>query len=96
MNLTRRNVLALGGMAITSSLIPLNVALGDEHDIKVAIEEFTNGAPISEEGVTLTLPELVEDGNLVPISIDAAGATSIVIFAPENPVAKVGRFNFGE
>ena len=96
MNLTRRNLLALGGASITMTLLPLNVALGGASETKLAIDALTGGAEIIDEGVSLTLPELVEDGNLTPLRVEAEGAVFITIFAQENPIPEVITFNFGE
>ena len=48
-----------------------------------------------EGGLTLTAPEIAENGNTVPIAVDAPGAVAIAIFAAGNPTPKVVTFNFG-
>ncbi len=90
---TRRDSMALGLGAAAVTLIP-SVASATPFDD--AIAAFTGGAPIAEGGVVITAPEIAENGNTVPIEVEAAGATAIMIFASKNPVPSVATFNFGE
>lgn len=91
MNLTRRDALALGLGATAASLLPLRaVAASDD-----AIAAFTGGAETGAGGITLTAPEIAENGNTVPVSVDAPGAVSILVLATGNPTPGVATFNFG-
>jgi sulfur-oxidizing protein SoxY len=91
MNLTRRDALALGLGATAASLLPLRaVAASDD-----AIAVFTGGAEVGTGGITLTAPEIAENGNTVPVAVDAPGATSIMVLATGNPTPGVATFNFG-
>jgi len=91
MKLTRRDALALGLGATAASFLPFRaMAAADE-----AIAEFAGGAAAGSEGLTLTAPEIAENGNTVPISVSAPGATAIAIFATGNPTPKVVTYNFG-
>ncbi|WP_372604554.1 thiosulfate oxidation carrier protein SoxY, partial [Actibacterium sp.] len=60
-----------------------------------AIAAFTGGADIGEGGLTLTSPEIAENGNTVPVSVSAPGAASIMLLASGNPTPAVCTFNFG-
>ena len=60
-----------------------------------AIMAFTGGAEASEGGITLTAPEIAENGNIVPIAVEAPGAVSITVFATGNPLPGIATFNFG-
>ena len=60
-----------------------------------AIAELTGGADTTEGGVTLTAPEIAENGNTVPIGVDAPGALEVTLFADGNPVPNVATFKFG-
>ncbi len=92
MEFSRRDTLALGAGAVALAVLPFQVnAAADE-----AIAAFTGGADVAEGGVTLTAPEIAENGNTVPVSVDAAGATSILLLAAGNPTPGVATFNFGE
>ena len=60
-----------------------------------AIAAFTGGAELGSGAITLTAPEIAENGNTVPIGVDAPGATQITLSADGNPVPNVATFNFG-
>ncbi len=91
MNYTRRDALVLGAGAAVAVFMPLQVFAASEE----AIAAFTGGAEVSEGGVTMTAPEIAENGNTVPIAVSAPGATEIMIFATGNPVPEVIKFTFG-
>jgi sulfur-oxidizing protein SoxY len=56
----------------------------------------TGGADAASAGISLTAPEIAENGNTVPISIDAPGAVAITVLAAGNPLPGVATFNFGD
>lgn len=91
MSLTRRDTfgLALGAMALTVLPFRANASVDD------LISEFTGGADIGDSGVELTAPEIAENGNTVPISVDAPGASEILVLAAGNPTPAVATFSFG-
>ena len=93
MQATRRKILMMGSgtfavCALTG--LPAFATATDE-----AIAAFTGGADVTEGGITLTAPEIAENGNTVPIEVSAPGAESIVILAAGNPNPGVATFNFG-
>jgi sulfur-oxidizing protein SoxY len=92
MEFSRRDTLALGLGAAALTVLPFRTQAASD-DI---IAQFTGGADIVEAGVTLTTPEIAENGNTVPIAVDAPGAQAILVVATENPVPEVVTFNFGE
>ncbi len=94
MELTRRNALMIGAGAFAATLLPAG-AFASPEDTEKAIAEFTGGAEVGEGGIDLTTPEIAENGNTVPISVDAPGAVAIAVFANGNPEPKVCVFNFG-
>ena len=91
MQLTRRDTLALGLGAAALALVPFRATAMTEDKISA----FTGGADMADTGVTLTAPEIAENGNTVPIGVDAPGAVSIMILAAGNPLPDVATFNFG-
>ena len=91
--LTRRDTLAIGLGASAVAMLPVTAMATPVDD---AIAAFTGGAEMADTGIAITAPEIAENGNTVPISIDAAGATEIMIIATGNPTPSVGRFMFGE
>ena len=92
MDFTRRDTLALGMGAVALTVLPfrVNAAVDD------VIAEFTGGATMADSGVTLTAPEIAENGNTVPISVESGGAVAIMVLAAGNPTPGVATFNFGE
>ena len=92
MEFTRRDTLALGVGAAVLTMMPFRVnAAADD-----AIAEFTGGAAMADSGVTLTAPEIAENGNTVPISVESEGAVAIMVLAAGNPTPGVATFTFGE
>jgi sulfur-oxidizing protein SoxY len=92
MELTRRGMIALGAAAAAVTLMP---ALPAYAAVDAAVQAFTGGAAVGEGGITLTTPEIAENGNTVPITVSAPGAVSIMLLAAGNPNPDVGTFNFG-
>ncbi len=91
MELTRRQTLAMGAAAAMVATLPLRArAAADD-----LIADFTGGADIGTGGITLTAPEIAENGNTVPISVDAPGAEAIMVLAMGNPTPAVCTFKFG-
>jgi sulfur-oxidizing protein SoxY len=92
MQLSRREALGLAIGGVAASMLPLRaMAAGAEE----AIAAFTGGAAVGTGGLTLTAPEIAENGNTVPVSVDAPGAVAIAIYASGNPTPGVATFNFG-
>ncbi len=92
MEFSRRDTLALGAGALALTMLPMRAtAAADE-----AIAAFTGGADVVEGGVDLTAPEIAENGNTVPVSVSAPGASAIILLAAGNPTPGVATFNFGE
>jgi len=92
MDFTRRETLALGAGAVALTVLPFRVNAAAED----AIAAFTGGAAVVDGGVNLTAPEIAENGNTVPISVSAEGATAIMLLAAGNPTPGVATYNFGE
>ncbi|MCL4674841.1 MAG: thiosulfate oxidation carrier protein SoxY [Pararhodobacter sp.] len=90
--LTRRDTLAIGLGVSAVAMLPMTASATPVDD---AIAAFTGGAEMADAGVTITAPEIAENGNTVPITIEAPGAAEIAIIATGNPTPNVGRFTFG-
>lgn len=90
--LTRRDTLAIGLGATALAALPLTAAASTTEEL---IAAFTGGAAMADGGVTITAPEIAENGNTVPISVSAPGATEILLLATGNPTPGVGLIKFG-
>ncbi|MEO1329914.1 MAG: thiosulfate oxidation carrier protein SoxY [Pseudomonadota bacterium] len=97
MRLNRREALMAGFGAAAAAALPVTFATQAMAATAVdeAIAAFTGGAEVKEGGVTLTTPEIAENGNTVPIEIDAGDATDVLILADGNPSPGVATFHFG-
>ncbi len=92
MDFTRRETLALGAGAAALTLLPAQSFAATVDEL---VNEFTGGADVAEGGVTLDAPEIAENGNTVPITVSAEGASAIMVLAAGNPTPPVATFNFG-
>ncbi|CUH69727.1 sulfur oxidation protein SoxY [Thalassovita autumnalis] len=93
MEFSRRDTLAMGLGAAALTVLPFQVNAAAADDF---IAEFTGGADLGEGGLTLTAPEIAENGNTVPVSVEAEGAEAIMLLAMGNPTPGVATFTFGE
>ena len=101
MIVTRRGLLVAGAGAAALMALPATVALAQDAPAAGAADEviakFTGGAEAAQsDAVKLTAPEIAENGNTVPISVEAEGATEILLVAAGNPTPGVATFRFGE
>lgn len=62
---------------------------------------FTGGAPVTDGGIDLSMPEIAENSNTVPLSVSVdspmtedAYAEHVIILADGNPNADVATFHF--
>lgn len=92
MTLTRRKALTLGLGGIAFAAIP---GLSTAATVEELTAAFTAGAAPATDGITLTTPEIAENGNTVPVSVDAPGAVAIMLLASGNPEPAVATFTFG-
>jgi sulfur-oxidizing protein SoxY len=93
MKVNRRQFVGTGvTAAATLALLPQIAAA---EGVDAAIEAFTGGADAGADGITLIAPEIAENGNTVPIEVDAPGAEAIVVLAAGNPSPGVVTFTFG-
>lgn len=93
MQLTRRNAMALGLGGIALAALPLPGSAAESVEELIAV--FTGGVAPGTGGITLTAPEIAENGNTVPITVDAPGATSVLVLATGNPTPPVCTVTFG-
>jgi sulfur-oxidizing protein SoxY len=91
MKFTRRDTILMAAGASAAAVLPIRAFAAGEEEIAA----FTGGAAVGEGGVTLTAPEIAENGNTVPVEVSAPGAVSIMVLALGNPNPGVCTFNFG-
>ena len=92
MKLSRRQALmaGFGGIAAATLSNPVFAA---------TVQELTAGFAGDQTpgtgNITLTAPEIAENGNTVPIEVEAPGAVAIMLLAAGNPEPAVCTFAFG-
>tara|TARA_R110000787_G_scaffold8210_5_gene27338 strand:+ start:84 stop:503 length:420 start_codon:yes stop_codon:yes gene_type:complete len=92
MDFSRRETLGLGLGAAALISLPMGASASTVDEL---IAAFTGGADMADTGVTLTAPEIAENGNTVPIEVEATGASAIMLLATGNPTPAAGTFHFG-
>lgn len=96
----RRDVLALG--AALAGLVLARPAAAQAVELAAAIAAYAGGAPVRPGRVKLEVAKLVDNGNVVPVSVNvespmtaADHVTAIAIFNEKNPQREVAKFAFG-
>ena len=87
MTFTRRESLAIGGAALAVAALPAKL-MASTADL---IAGVTGGAAASSDGIELTAPEIAENGNTVPVAVNAPGAVAITLLAGGNPTPGVAK-----
>ena len=93
MELTRRNAIVMGAAAILAAGLPVRGHAAAADDL---IAAFTGGAQVGAGDITLTAPEIAENGNTVPIEVSSGSAVEIMVLAMGNPTPNVATFKFGK
>ena len=77
-------------------------AAADPPDLRAAMARFIGGATLREGRITIELPELVENGNAVPVTVQVDSpmterdhVTALALFSSRNPAPEVAEFQFG-
>ena len=100
MSITRRHALRTGASAAVIGLAgsgdaQQHVIDPDAITAEQAEADFVGGADVSEGGVTLELPDVVDDGFRVLVKLDAPGARELMLIAPGNPIPPILNVTFG-
>jgi len=99
--LTRRAALKSGTLAVLASLIGSRMAFADADTVAAEIKKIYGDKPMAEGKVKLDVPEIAENGMVVPINIEvdspmteADYVKSVHIFADGNPLPGVVTYSF--
>lgn len=107
MQTTRRQVLkhsaVVAGLLAGTGLFPqyalaFNKAAFDAKSLADALKALgANGAPEASSAVTLTAPDIAENGAVVPLAVASTlpGIKQLVLLVEKNPNALVAVFNMG-
>lgn len=81
---------------------PDTAAFRESPELRAALARFTGSALPVEGGVRLDIPELVENGNAVPVTVQvdspmtaADHVVAIALFTGRNPLPEVAEFRLG-
>ena len=105
MRLTRRQTLGLsaGVLAFAATGLGVRPASASAEDADKSIMEFSGGKTPEAGRITLNAPEIAENGNTVPVSVEVDSAMSgddlveaVMIVADGNPNPAVATFHFTE
>jgi sulfur-oxidizing protein SoxY len=105
MNVTRRRTLALAAGAAAAAMLSAGSrqALASAADTEKLVTEFTGGKTPEAGKITLTAPEIAENGNTVPIAVSVDSAMTgndlvdaVMVVAEENPHPGVITIHFTE
>ncbi|MEL6227160.1 MAG: thiosulfate oxidation carrier protein SoxY [Pseudomonadota bacterium] len=103
MKFTKRELFALtaGSAAALTGLSALAPVAAKTTDLDDAISKFAGGKAVKEGRVSLTTPEIAENGNTVPVSVDvespmtdADHVSEVLLLADGNPRPGVAKFKF--
>jgi sulfur-oxidizing protein SoxY len=94
--MSRRDVLIAGTLAAAAPAVPAAAAPAVPGKMETAIRSIIGEAPVRQGRVTLDLPPLVENGNVVPMSVSVASpmtkedhVKAIHVFNEKNPQPNV-------
>ncbi|WP_028601715.1 thiosulfate oxidation carrier protein SoxY [Ottowia thiooxydans] len=101
---TRRQTLkhsaAVAGLLATAGLLPqqalaFNKGAFDAKSLNDALKALGSGAPTESKDVTLTAPDIAENGAVVPLAVASslANVKQLVLLVEKNPNALVAVFN---
>ena len=100
MAITRRYMLTASTGLATNLLI--HPALAQTDDLAAAVSAYAAGKKITEGKVKLDIAELVDNGNVVPITVTvdspmtaASHVKAIAVFNEKNPQREVVKFTLG-
>jgi sulfur-oxidizing protein SoxY len=101
MALNRRSFVAAGAALITTTALFGSAAKAGLPEVEAAIAEVLGGKTPEEGRISLDLPEIAENGNTVPLTVEVDSpmteddyVKAVHLFADGNPVPTVAKMNF--
>ena len=100
---TLRQSLAVAGLLGATGLFPqfafaFNKAAFDAKSIADAVKAYGGGAPVESKDVTLTAPDIAENGAVVPMAVASTlpGVKHLLVLVEKNPSALVAKFDVSD
>ena len=98
--ITRRAALQIGAGTAAATVLG-GSAIATPDTAAAVIAEFAGGKPLGRGGIAIDLPDAVEDGSTVPISIAVESpmtadnhVTEILVVSEGNPFPRLATFRF--
>lgn len=98
--LSRRTGLG-GALAVLAAALGPRMALATQEAVAAEINKLYAGRPLAEGRIKLDIPEIAENGSLVPVTVDVASPMSetdfvraVHVFADGNPLPRVVSYRF--
>jgi sulfur-oxidizing protein SoxY len=100
--LSRREALVLGTSSAALTVVGWGAGVhADPRQAADAIAKFTGGKTAQKGKIALDLPEIAENGSIVPLSVSVAApmaadnyVSEVLVVAEKNPAPHVVKFNF--
>lgn len=101
---TRRTALkksaAVAGLLASTGMFPqfafaFNASAFDAKNVVDALKALGAGAPVESKDVSITAPDIAENGSVVPVGVATtlAGVKSMMIMVEKNPATLTALFN---
>ena len=101
---TRRNALkksaVVAGLLASTGMFPqlafaFNAPAFDAKSVADALKALGAGAPVESKDVSITAPDIAENGSVVPVGVATtlAGVKSMLIMVEKNPATLTALFN---
>ena len=99
--LSRRSALATGLTAALAAALAPRLALATEAAVAAELQKLYAGKAMAEGRIKLDIPQIAENGFVVPLNIDVASpmteadhVVALHVFADGNPQPQVATFRF--
>lgn len=100
---TLKQSLAVAGLLGATGLFPqfawaFNKTAFDAKSVADAVKAYGGGAPVESKDVTLTAPDIAENGAVVPMAVASslAGVKHLLVMVEKNPNALVAKFDVSD
>jgi sulfur-oxidizing protein SoxY len=95
---TVAGLLAATGLFPRMALAAFNKAAFDAKSVSDAIKAYGGAAPVESKDVTLTAPDIAENGAVVPFAVATSlpGVKHMLILVEKNPSALVAKFDVSD
>ena len=98
---SRREFLKTGSLAMLAAVLAPHMVLAEEADVKAALDKLYSGKAMAAGQIKLDLPQIAENGLVVPVTIDVESpmteqdyVKAVHVFADGNPLPGIVSYRF--